>query len=110
MYCHLFAACIVNDNVRFRVSHALLRGNENVCARNTEFHPETYRNLQRFALYLTSHLNFDNFTVVQVIELATMLGRRSEHVSRAVRKLEARGVIMQGGKIGRSKEWRLNPK
>jgi predicted transcriptional regulator len=63
----------------------------------------------RVALYLVSKLNFTSFKVVQVNELAAMLGRRSEHVSRSIRKLESSGVIIPGSKVGRSVEWRLNP-
>jgi len=63
----------------------------------------------RVFLYLNSRLGFDTFTHVPQIELATMLGRRKEHISRSIRALIAAGVLVPGDRGPRASEWRLNP-
>jgi hypothetical protein len=64
----------------------------------------------RVFLYLASHLDFENATVVPQLEIARALGRHKEHISRSIRKLKEKGVIVPGDKVGRSTQWRLNPK
>jgi predicted transcriptional regulator len=46
---------------------------------------------------------------VPQIEMATMLGRRQTHISRALRNLVAVGVLMPGQNGTRASEWMLNP-
>lgn len=63
----------------------------------------------RVFLYLTGCLDFDNFIQVPQLEIAEALGRRKEHISRAMAKLKAKRVVIAGPKVGRSAVWRLNP-
>ncbi len=63
----------------------------------------------RVFLYLSNRLGFEGFVCVPQIELATMLGRRKEHISRAIRRLVEAGVLIAGPKGTRTSEWRLNP-
>ena len=62
----------------------------------------------RVFLYLTCRLEFDRFTLVPQLEIAEALGRRKAHISRAIRTLQEKGVIVEGDKVGRSSKWRLN--
>ena len=63
----------------------------------------------RVFLYLTSHLDFENFIQVPQAQMAEALGRRKEHISRAMAKLKAKGIVIAGPKVGRAAVWRLNP-
>jgi CRP-like cAMP-binding protein len=61
----------------------------------------------RVFLYLSSHVDFVEFVHIPQIELATMLGRRKEHISRSIHKLVAGGFIAE--EAPRTSRWRLNP-
>jgi predicted transcriptional regulator len=63
----------------------------------------------RVFLYLTSRLDFENFLQVPQAEIAEALGRRQEHIARAMAKLKEAGVLISGPKVGRSAVWRINP-
>jgi len=63
----------------------------------------------RVFLYLSSRLNFRTPLEVSQREMAEALERRQEHISRSMRKLREKGVIIEGEKVGRSSEWRFNP-
>jgi DNA-binding MarR family transcriptional regulator len=63
----------------------------------------------RVFLYLFSKLDFKSFTPVPQMEIAEALGRRKEHVSRSIRKLKAKNIILPGPKVDRSPSFRLNP-
>jgi len=63
----------------------------------------------RVFLYLSSQVGFDEFVYIAQIELATVLGRRKEHISRSIKKLLERGFIEQSDEKVRSSKWRLNP-
>jgi hypothetical protein len=63
----------------------------------------------RVFLYLFSFLDTQNFIRVPQIEIATALNRHKEHVSRSIRKLCAKAIIIQGPKVDRSFAYRLNP-
>jgi predicted transcriptional regulator len=62
----------------------------------------------RVFLYLSSRLDFEEFSCVPQTEIADSLRKDRTNVSRSIRKLKDRGVIIPGGKVGRSPEWRLN--
>jgi hypothetical protein len=63
----------------------------------------------RVFLYLSYKLNFETFTEVPRLEIASTLGRRKEHISRAMSKLKDKGVLIDGRKVGgRFVEWRLS--
>jgi len=65
----------------------------------------------RVFLYLLSHLDFENFTRVRQLDIAEALNRHKEHVSRAIRRLKEKQVIIEASpKIGRSAAYVLNPK
>jgi predicted transcriptional regulator len=63
----------------------------------------------RVYLYMSARLNFKEPVHVPQIEMATMLGRRQTHISRALRNLVAVGVLMPGQNGTRASEWMLNP-
>jgi DNA-binding transcriptional ArsR family regulator len=61
-------------------------------------------------LYLAARLDFDNWIQVAQTEIAEALGMRKPHVSRAIKLLESKGIVIRGPKVGQSYSWRLNPK
>lgn len=63
----------------------------------------------RVFLYLFSRLDFDNHIRVPQVEIAEALGRRTEHISRSIRKLKEKGVLKSVDKLARSPVFRLNP-
>lgn len=63
----------------------------------------------RVFFYMSMRLEFNDCVYVPQLELATMLGRRKEHISRAIRRLIEAGVLVAGPKGTRASEWRLNP-
>jgi DNA-binding Lrp family transcriptional regulator len=65
----------------------------------------------RVYLFLASQLDFENFTRVEQREIAEALKRHKEHVSRSVRKLRGKEIILEASpKVGRSSAYMLNPK
>lgn len=76
-----------------------------VLAADKEMTLEPYRVL----LYLMSRLDFDNFIYVTQAEIAEYLGMQKSHVSRAMKLLERKELILRGPKLGHSHAWRLNP-
>jgi predicted transcriptional regulator len=63
----------------------------------------------RVFLYLFARLDFTSFTQVPQVEIAEALGRRKQHVSRSLAKLNDKGVVIAGPKIARVWTGRLNP-
>jgi hypothetical protein len=63
----------------------------------------------RVFLYLFSRLDFENYMRVSQLEIAEVLERRKEHISRSMKKLTEKRIILEGGKVNRSSTWRLNP-
>jgi DNA-binding MarR family transcriptional regulator len=64
----------------------------------------------RVFLYLFTCLDFKEYTLVEQREIASVLGRRREHISRSIRKLKEKEIIVEAPKIGRSSSYALNPK
>jgi hypothetical protein len=65
----------------------------------------------RVFLYLCARLDFENFTRIEQLDIAETLKRRKEHISRSIRKLKAKKIIIEASpKIGRSSAYLLNPK
>jgi hypothetical protein len=85
------------EEIRIRVSQAV--------AMNAELHGVDLR----VFLYLSERLNFHEPVHVAQLELITMLVRRKEHISRAIRTLVEAGILIPGPKGTRSSEWMLNP-
>ena len=59
-------------------------------------------------LYLVSHLDYNNSLMVPQAQIGEALGMKKQHVSRAMRKMAAMGVIIEGKKIGTMKTYRLS--
>ena len=65
----------------------------------------------RVFLFLFSQLNFETYTRVEQREIAEHLKRHKVHVSRSIRKLKAKKMIIEATpRIGRSAAYVLNPK
>ena len=63
----------------------------------------------RVLMYLYSKLDFENFIQQGQTDIATALGMRKQHVSRAIRLLTSKQIVLEGPRLGRSKCFRLNP-
>lgn len=59
--------------------------------------------------YLCARLDFENFIRVPQTEICEALGMKKTNVSRAVKLLETKGIIIKGPKVGQSYAYRLNP-
>lgn len=59
--------------------------------------------------YLYSKLDFENYIQQSQKDIAEGLGMKKESVSRAMKVLTAKQIIIEGPKVGRSKCYRLNP-
>ena len=82
---------------------ALQEGIEQL-AKDCELTGEHYRVL----LYLMSRLDFQNYIQVPQNDIAEALGMRKQNVSRAVKLLEQKNIILRGSKVGRSNTFRLS--
>lgn len=58
--------------------------------------------------YLFSKLDFENYIQITQKDIAEALGMQKSHVSRAIKLLTTKQIILEGQKIGRSKYFRLN--
>ena len=74
-------------------------------AKDPEMTGETFRVLT----YLYSKLDFENFIQQSQKDVAEGLGMQKTHVSRAMRVLTSKQIVLEGPKVGRSKCYRLNP-
>ena len=74
-------------------------------AKDPDMTGETFRVLT----YLYSKLDFENFIQQSQKEIAEGLGMQKTHVSRAMRILTTKQIVLEGPKVGRSKCYRLNP-
>jgi len=54
-------------------------------------------------------LDFENFLLLSVADLAKEIGMQRPNVSAAISSLEKLGVLLRGPKAGRSSTFRLNP-
>ena len=59
--------------------------------------------------YLFGQLNFENFLHLSQTDIATALSMQRSHVSRAMKLLITKGIVLDGPKVGRVKTYRLNP-
>mgnify|MGYP005625892873 CR=1 FL=1 len=64
-----------------------------------------------FAVFcaLAGRLDFENFILINQSEIARDIGMDRANFSKALKRLEALGVIARGPKTGRSPTLRLNP-
>ena len=58
--------------------------------------------------YLMSRLGFENWLVISQSEVAESLGIRRPHVSRAMKKLIDKEVIVKGPKVGRYNAYKIS--
>ena len=63
----------------------------------------------RVLFAVLAKLDFENFLLLSVADLAREIGMQRPNVSAAISKLEAFGVLLRGPKAGRSSTFRLNP-
>lgn len=63
----------------------------------------------RVFAYLNSRLDFENLIVVPQTEIVAALSMKQPAVSRAMRLLTAKQIILRGPKIGPVSSYRLNP-
>ena len=63
----------------------------------------------RVLLYLLGALDTETYKAVPQVEIAEALGKRPQHVSRSIKKLETKGILIPAPKVGRFTAWRLNP-
>jgi len=73
-------------------------------AKDREMTGETCRVL----FYFFSRLDFENYIHITQSDAAAALGLQKTHVSRAVKTLCDKGIILKGPKVGRSATYRLN--
>ena len=62
----------------------------------------------RVWMEMLSRISFENWVTVPQIEIAASLGMQKTNVSRAIRKLIGKGLILKGPKIGRTSAYKLN--
>jgi biotin operon repressor len=74
-------------------------------AKDTELSGQTLR----VFLYLCSRIDFENFIQVPQVDIARELGIGRNKVSEAVARLQGKGIIIRGPKVGRACVFRLNP-
>lgn len=71
--------------------------------------PELSGEALRVFLYLNGRLDFENLFQVPQTEIAEALGIKRPNVSRSMKMLLEKGIILRGPKIGHSATFRLNP-
>ena len=76
-----------------------------ILAKDKEITGETYRVL----FFVCARLDFENWVQISVTEMAQELELRQPNVSRAMKVLEQKGIILRGPKVGRSYAFMLNP-
>ena len=74
-------------------------------AKDPEMTGETFRVLT----YLYSKLDFENFIQQSQKDIAEELNMNKVQISRAMKVLTSKKIVMEGPKVGRSKCYRLNP-
>ena len=72
-------------------------------ARSPAFGREAYKILW----YLTEQLEFDSFAVLNIGEISSDLGLKSQAVSRALRTLIDGGVVERGPRVGQRSSFRF---
>ena len=63
----------------------------------------------RVLLHLFGQLDFENYLHISQKDIADTLGMQKQHVSRAMRLLIAKGIVLDGPKVGRMRTYRLSP-
>ncbi len=76
-----------------------------ILAKDKEITGETYRVL----FFVCARLDFENWVQMSVTEIAQDLELKQPNVSRAMKVLEQKAIILRGPKVGRSYAFMLNP-
>lgn len=63
----------------------------------------------RVLFAVLAKLDFENYLLLSIADLAKEIGMQRPHVSASITKLEKLGVLSRGPKAGRSSTFRLNP-
>ena len=71
--------------------------------------PDMTGETMKVLMYLFGKLDFENFIQQSQMDVAEGLGMRKQHVSRAMKVLTDKQIVLEGPKVGRSKCYRLNP-
>lgn len=64
---------------------------------------------RRVFFVVAAHIDFENWIQLSQAELSDEIGMKRSSFNRALKRLEAEGVILRGPKVGRSSTFRLNP-
>ena len=76
-----------------------------IVAKDKDIKGETYRVL----FFICARLDFENWVQLSVTEIANELDLKQPSVSRAMKVLETKEIILRGPKVGRSYAFMLNP-
>ena len=76
-----------------------------IVAKDKDIKGETYRVL----FFICARLDFENWVQISVTEIANELDLKQPSVSRAMKVLETKEIILRGPKVGRSYAFMLNP-
>lgn len=60
-------------------------------------------------VYMAGRLDFENYIRIQQTEIAEALHMYKPDVSKAVKLLEGKNILLRGPKVGQSYSWRMNP-
>ncbi len=76
-----------------------------IVAKDKDIKGETYRVL----FFICARLDFENWVQISITEIAKELGMHQPDVSKAMKVLEEKEIILRGPKVGRSYAFMLNP-
>ena len=76
-----------------------------IVAKDKDIKGETYRVL----FFICARLDFENWVQISITEIADELDLKQPSVSRAMKVLETKEIILRGPKVGRSYAFMLNP-
>ena len=63
----------------------------------------------RVLMFLMARLDFENWIQVSQKEIAEKLNMHKQNISRAIKLLQSKEILIRGPKIGKSYAFRLNP-
>ena len=76
-----------------------------IVAKDKDIKGETYRVL----FFICARLDFENWVQISITEIAKELGMHQPDVSKAMKVLETKEIILRGPRVGRSYSFMLNP-
>lgn len=76
-----------------------------IVAKDKDIKGETYRVL----FFICARLDFENWVQISITEIGSELDLKQQSVSRAMKVLETKEIILRGPKVGRSYAFMLNP-